>query len=89
MPQSQDFSDLSHRRSLCGHWTSLLVKAKWSACRDSLADSESATPLLRGVADFDQNGWPDCARTGGRIAPDSLADFVQIMQLAMRTTQTT
>ena len=43
---------------------------KGAACRDSFADSESRRPALKGVADFDQNGWPDCARIGGRFRPD-------------------
>jgi len=61
----------------------LHAKQRTPACRDSLADTESTTPT-QGVADFDQNGWPLCVRTGGRLAPDSLAALDRITHHRLR-----
>jgi len=61
--QSQNFSNLAHRRSLGGHRTSPCLVAKGNRVRDSIADSESFTPSSQGgrlasewVADFRRNG---------------------------------
>jgi len=59
MPQSQNFSNLPHRRSLGGHRTSSVHGRKGGFVRDSIADIESVKP--------DSPGWPASIGMGGRL----------------------
>ena len=77
MPQSQNFSNLPHRRSLGGHQTSpcLAAKVGWSAIRSP--SSRASGRFQQGgrlrsewVADFRRNRWPDCVGISGRLASD-------------------
>jgi hypothetical protein len=42
-------------------------------CRDSFTDTESFKSTPKGVADFNQNRWPACARLGGRLPSERVA----------------
>jgi hypothetical protein len=72
VPQSQNFSNLPHRRSLGGHRTSPCMAAKGasSAIRSSTA---RASACLTRAAGFNRNGWPTSVGIGGRIASDYAA----------------
>ena len=90
VPQSQNFSNLPHRRSLGGHRTSPCMAAKGasSAIRSPTARA-SGHPHKGGrlqsewVADFRRNRWPDCVGITGRFASDyalnsrQLVDFLE------------
>ena len=79
VPQSQNFSNLPHRRSLGGHRTSpcMVAKGASSAIRSPTA---RASDRPHRVAGFNRNGWPTSVGIGGRIASESVADFRRITQ---------
>ena len=79
VPQSQNFSNLPHRRSLGGHRTSpcMVAKEASSAIRSPTA---RASDRPHRVAGFNRNGWPTSVGIGGRIASESVADFRRITQ---------
>ena len=82
-PQSQNFSNLPHRRSLGGHRTSpcMVAKEASSAIRSPTA---RASDRPHRVAGFNRNGWPTSVGIGGRIASESVADFRRIAQPSSR-----
>ena len=69
--QSQNFSNLAHRRSLGGHRTSpcLVAKEAASAIRSPTA---RASHHPHRVAGLHRNGWPTSVGIGGRFASDWL-----------------
>jgi len=77
VPQSQNFSNLSHRRSLGGHRTSPCMAAKEVSSAIRSPTSRASGRAHQGgrlrsewVADFRRNRWPDCVGISGRFASD-------------------
>ena len=83
VPQSQNFSNLSHRRSLGGHRTSPCMAAKEVSSAIRSPTSRASGRAHQGgrlrsewVADFRRNRWPDCLGISGRFASDyASSDF--------------
>jgi hypothetical protein len=71
--QSQDFSNLPHRCSLGGHWTSIAWLQRRTSSGDSLAERESTSATLR--------RWPASIGMGGRLASESVAGLARITQI--------
>ena len=77
VPQSQNFANLPHRRSLGGHRTSPCMAAKGASSAIRSPTSRTSGRAHHGgrlqtewVADFRRNRWPDCVGITGRFASD-------------------
>ena len=83
VPQSQNFSNLPHRRSLGGHRTSPCMAAKGASSAIRSPTSRASDRHITRAAGFNRNVWPTSVGIGGRIASESVAAFSRITQIGL------